>query len=42
VVFEGAEAASARISVDREPSPSLAASIKNGNTDIIDVQVIKR
>jgi len=41
VVFEGAEAASARISVDREPSPALVASIKNGNADIIDVQVIK-
>jgi D-3-phosphoglycerate dehydrogenase len=40
VVFEGAEAAVARINLDGLPSPELCARIKAENSDIFDLQVI--
>jgi D-3-phosphoglycerate dehydrogenase len=40
VVFEGAEAAVARINLDVAPSPALLARIRDGNPDIIDLQLI--
>jgi D-3-phosphoglycerate dehydrogenase len=39
VIFEGAEAAVARINVDASPSPSLVTTIR-GNQDIIDLHVV--
>jgi D-3-phosphoglycerate dehydrogenase len=40
VIFEGAEAAIARISVDAPPSDSLIAAIRDGNKDILDLHVV--
>jgi D-3-phosphoglycerate dehydrogenase len=40
IVFEGAEAAVARINLDGEPSAALRERIKNENTDILDLQVV--
>jgi D-3-phosphoglycerate dehydrogenase len=40
IVFEGAEAAVARINVDAEPSDQLVRAIADGNADVIDVQVV--
>jgi len=40
VVFEGAEAAVARINLDGQPSPELCARIKAENSDILDLQVV--
>jgi D-3-phosphoglycerate dehydrogenase len=41
IVFEGAEAAVARINLDGEPSPALCGRIKEGSADILDLQVIR-
>jgi D-3-phosphoglycerate dehydrogenase len=41
VVFEGAEAAVARINLDGLPSSALCARIKAENTDIFDLQVVQ-
>jgi D-3-phosphoglycerate dehydrogenase / 2-oxoglutarate reductase len=41
IVFEGAEAAVARINLVGEPSSALCATIKAENQDILDLQVIK-
>jgi D-3-phosphoglycerate dehydrogenase / 2-oxoglutarate reductase len=41
IVFEGAEAAVARINLDRAPSPSVCDRIKSGNADILDLQVVQ-
>ena len=41
VVFEGAEAAVARINIDGAPAPELMAGIRSGNEHIIDVQLIR-
>ena len=41
IVFEGAEAAVARINLDGAPSPSLCDRIKRDNADILDLQVVK-
>jgi D-3-phosphoglycerate dehydrogenase len=41
VIFDGAEAALARISLDAAPSESLLALIRNGDRHIIDVRVIR-
>jgi len=41
IVFEGAEAAVARINLDREPPPSLCDRIKGENADILDLQVVQ-
>jgi D-3-phosphoglycerate dehydrogenase len=40
IVFEGAEAAIARINLDRGPSDELLAVMKAGNRDILDLRVI--
>ena len=40
VVFEGAEAAVARINVDGVPSDALLKTIKDGNRDILDLHLI--
>jgi D-3-phosphoglycerate dehydrogenase len=41
VVFAGAEAAVARINVDGAPDSELLSTIRSGNDDIIDVQLIR-
>jgi len=41
IVFEGAEAAVARINLDGEPDAALAEAIKSGNSDVLDLQVVK-
>ena len=41
IVFEGAEAAVARINLDGPPSASLCERIKNENSDILDLQVVQ-
>jgi D-3-phosphoglycerate dehydrogenase len=40
VVFEGAEAAVARINLDVAPTPALLAEIRDGNPDVLDLQLI--
>jgi D-3-phosphoglycerate dehydrogenase len=40
VIFEGAEAAIARISLDTLPPDSLIAEIRDGNKDILDLRVV--
>jgi hypothetical protein len=39
-VFEGAEAAVARINLDGEPSSGLRDRIRTENNDILDLQVV--
>jgi D-3-phosphoglycerate dehydrogenase / 2-oxoglutarate reductase len=41
IVFEGAQAAVARINLDGEPSAALCDKITSGNADVIDLQVVK-
>lgn len=41
IVFEGAEAAVARINLDGAPSAALRDRIKAGNADILDLQVVQ-
>ena len=40
VVFEGAEAAVARINLDLAPTPALLAKIRDGNPDVLDLHLI--
>jgi D-3-phosphoglycerate dehydrogenase len=40
IVFDGAQAAVARINLDGEPSAALCDKIKSGNTDVLDLQVV--
>jgi D-3-phosphoglycerate dehydrogenase / 2-oxoglutarate reductase len=40
IVFEGAEAAVARINLDGAPSADVCARIKGGNADVLDLQLI--
>ena len=40
VIFEGAEAAVARISIDALPPDTLIAEIRDGNKDILDLRVV--
>jgi D-3-phosphoglycerate dehydrogenase len=40
VIFEGAEAAVARINVDGEPSRALLAAIQHGNSDVLDLRLV--
>ena len=40
VVFEGAQAAVARINLDRAPTDALLKTIQNGNSDILDLHVV--
>ncbi len=41
IVFEGAEAAVARINLDGEPTAAMCDRIKTGNSDILDLQVVQ-
>jgi D-3-phosphoglycerate dehydrogenase len=41
IVFEGAEAAVARINLDGAPSGALCDRIKTQNTDVLDLQVVR-
>jgi D-3-phosphoglycerate dehydrogenase len=41
IVFDGAQAAVARINLDGEPAAALCDTIKGGNTDVLDLQVVK-
>ena len=41
IVFEGAEAAVARINLDGEPPSSLCSTIRAGNADVLDLQLVK-
>ena len=41
VIFEGAEAAVARINLDGEPAPALLQTIAAGNQDILSLYVVK-
>lgn len=41
IVFEGAEAAVARINLDGAPSSSLCERIKTENSDILDLHVVR-
>ena len=41
IVFEGAEAAVARINLDGEPPPSVCQRIKSENADVLDLQLVK-
>jgi D-3-phosphoglycerate dehydrogenase / 2-oxoglutarate reductase len=40
IVFEGAEAAVARINLDGEPSGALCERVKSGNENVLDLQVV--
>ena len=41
VIFEGAATASCRIQLNSEPSDQLIASIRSGNSDIIDLELLR-
>jgi D-3-phosphoglycerate dehydrogenase len=41
IIFEGAHAAVARINLDGEPSGALLKTIYRGNSDILDLHVVK-
>ena len=41
IVFEGAEAAVARINLDGAPASALCDKIKSGHADVLDLQVVK-
>jgi D-3-phosphoglycerate dehydrogenase len=40
IVFEGAEAAVARVNLDGEPSSALCERVKSGNENVLDLQVV--
>jgi D-3-phosphoglycerate dehydrogenase len=41
IVFEGAEAAVARINLDNAPSREMLASLQSGNADIIELDLLE-
>ncbi len=41
IIFEGAEAAVARINLDGAPSPRALSAMQSGNADILDLQLVK-
>lgn len=41
IIFEGAEAAVARINLDGEPAPATLDAIRSGNQDVLDLQLVK-
>jgi D-3-phosphoglycerate dehydrogenase / 2-oxoglutarate reductase len=41
IVFDGAEAAVARINLDGSPDRALCETIKSGNADVLDLQVVR-
>jgi len=40
IVFEGAEAAVARINLDAAPTPALLDEIRRGSADVLDLRLI--
>jgi len=40
IIFEGAEAAVARINLDGAPPPALLKQIQEGNSDILDLHLV--
>jgi hypothetical protein len=40
VIFEGAQAAVARINLDRTPSDALLQAMQSGNADILDLHLV--
>jgi hypothetical protein len=40
VIFEGAQAAVARINLDRAPSSALLGTIQHGHDDILDLHLV--
>jgi len=40
IIFEGAEAAVARINLDGAPPPALLKQIQDGNDDILDLHLV--
>jgi D-3-phosphoglycerate dehydrogenase len=41
IVFEGAEAAVARINLDKAPSQAILDGLRAGSTDVIELSVLK-
>jgi D-3-phosphoglycerate dehydrogenase len=41
IVFEGAKAAVARINLDGEPPSAVCETIKRGNPDVFDLQLVR-
>jgi D-3-phosphoglycerate dehydrogenase len=41
IIFDGAQAAVARINLDGEPSPETVAAIQGGHEDVLDLQVVR-
>ena len=41
IVFEGAEAAVARVNLDAEPPAAVCETIKRGNPDVLDLQLVR-
>jgi len=41
IIFDGATAASCRIQLDAQPDDKLLATIKDGNSDIIGLEVLR-
>lgn len=41
IVFEGADAAIARINLDAAPADGLLSAMKSGNSDILDLRVVQ-
>jgi D-3-phosphoglycerate dehydrogenase len=41
IVFEGAEAAVARINLEREPAPELAASLRAANPNVLEISIVR-
>jgi D-3-phosphoglycerate dehydrogenase len=41
IIFEGAEAAVARINLDREPPPATINQIRSGHEDVLDLQLVR-
>ena len=40
IVFDGAQAAVARINLDGEPPPELLQAVRDGNADVLDLQLV--
>jgi D-3-phosphoglycerate dehydrogenase len=40
IIFDGAEAAVARINLDRQPPPPLLERIRSGSADVLDLHLV--
>jgi D-3-phosphoglycerate dehydrogenase len=40
IVFDGAQAAVARINLDGEPPPALLQAMRDGNADVLDLKLV--